>query len=155
MPKYAYQCEQCGFRDVRFKRFTDIDTPEYCPNHNLVKLKRVFTARFTIAMNYNRYDPQNDIYRVATDNGTQADQMEMIRGDAAYWDETDAAASRKMKPKDDRSFEEVLLDSELPIAAMYGQNGIEKWRQETLKEDPLETFDPIAEMQMEAEGVAA
>lgn len=134
MPKYRYFCDVCGKEYLRYKRFQNLDQPEYCAHKLGVDdrmkppkpMRRLFHASFQIIANREVDKPENDLYGILTKGGDQSDRMKLIRQDAAQMEkQMDAMPA----PQQEFGTEEILQTGLLQ-AAQSGQQGIDNWRRE-------------------------
>ena len=79
MPKYLFECPKCKRQYSRYKRVEQRDAPEYCDHtvtigggvkHFPHKMNRIFSASFQIIGSRQADSPDNDLYRIITNNST-------------------------------------------------------------------------------------
>ena len=104
MPKYLFECPKCKRQYSRYKRVEQRDAPEYCDHtvtigggvkHFPHKMNRIFSASFQIIGSRQADSPDNDLYRIITNNGTKAEQLELMRKDAAAADKVELATGKQ------------------------------------------------------------
>jgi hypothetical protein len=142
MPKYEYKCPECGARQFRTLRFCQYKETQYC-FLCAAELNKVFTSRFQIIAEREIDKPENQLYRIATNNGGAKDQLEAFKEDQKYVEAENAEIQRRMKKPEEFSTDSILQSGLLE--ACKSAEGLEAWRRDNIKDEPLPDTDPITE----------
>lgn len=142
MPKYRFKCDMCGREYWRYKRMEARDEPEFCVhmNDNMevtvhAPMTRIFTASFQIIAEREADKRDNDLYRILTRNGTQADRLEMMRKDEARQERTNREMESFASSNREVTVDEIVGDLGLGEAARSGEIGIQNWREQHIPKE--------------------
>jgi hypothetical protein len=129
MPKYTYRCQSCQKSFLRYKRYDNIEVPEFCTFHQ-TKMDRLFTASFQIIGCREGDKPENQLYNILTKGGGMTDQLAMYKKDRTRM-ESDLDA---LPPEQKEFTTQDILNTGIVQAAQSGNEGIANWRKEHIPE---------------------
>lgn len=143
MPRYTYRCVDCGKEYLRFKRFENINDPEYCLyccyQPLVTPMTRLFTASFQIIGRPEKDNPENQIFNILTKGGGETDKMALMRAEERRMERTYDNLQPAAKPA---ATMDDLLSSGIMEAAKR-PDSLANWRAEHVPEKTFSEGETI------------
>jgi len=149
MPRYRFECPNCGKQYIRHKRISNMDEPEFCTHYdgttmNVHKMNRVFTAAFQIIGNPEKDKDENKLYKILTKGGGDKDQLELMRKDAERAERNAAIEEKNLGSQRYTPVSEIVGKMGLGEALQSGDVGIRNWREKNIEPVPMPMENTIA-----------